>query len=364
VSRSFEPKGVLITGNLGYVGPSVVERLRLTRPNALLIGFDAGYFAHCLTGATAPPERHLDRQYFGDLRAFPAELLSEVDAIVHLAAISNDPIGNAFENVTYAVNCRATSALAARAREAGVRSFVFASSCSVYGFAEDAPRTEASPPAPITAYARSKVQAESDLRALAADDFCVTSLRFGTACGMSDRLRLDLVLNDFVAAAVASGRITLLSDGSAWRPLIHVRDMARAIDWALRRTPESGGPFLAVNAGRDEWNYRVRDLAEAVADVVRGAEISIKGGAQADRRSYRVSFDLFRRLALDYQPQIELNDAVRELRDGLARMNFADENFRGSQLMRLKVIECHQRRGLLSDRLEWIAPNGARSSLL
>ena len=258
------------------------------------------------------------------MRRFPAEALAGVDAVVHLAAISNDPIGNAFEDVTYAINHRSTVEVARLAREAGARAFVFASSCSVYGSAEDGMRSEGSELGPLTAYARSKVMSEHDLEALADDGFAVTCLRFATACGWSDRLRLDLVLNDFVAGAIASRRISILSDGTPWRPLIHVRDMARAIDWAVDREPADGGAFLAVNAGRDDWNHQVRDLAEAVARAVPGVDVTVNPDAPPDKRSYRVSFARFRDLAPDHQPAVDLEEAIAELRDGLEGIGFAD----------------------------------------
>ena len=185
---------VLVTGNLGYVGPHVVARLRANRPNAALVGLDAGYFAHCVTGSLPAPESWVDAQYLTDVRSVRSEFLSGIDSIVHLAAISNDPVGKAFEEATSAVNHRATIELARQARDSGVRSFVFASSCSVYGVASDRPRTEDSPVDARTAYSQSKLAAERDLSSLADEDFVVTCLRFATACGMSDRLRLDLVL--------------------------------------------------------------------------------------------------------------------------------------------------------------------------
>ena len=345
---------ILITGNLGYVGPGLVEHLRTVQPDATLLGYDTGFFAHCLTAPGSLPERRLNAQHFGDVRALPLDLLAGIDAVVHLAAVSNDPIGNRYEDITDAINHRATVEVARLAREAGVRSFVFASSCSVYGAAEDGtPRDESSEVAPLTAYARSKIDSELDLRSLADDDFTVTCLRFATACGMSDRLRLDLVLNDFVAGAMSSGRISVLSDGTPWRPLIHVRDMARAAEWAVGRTPADGGAFLAVNAGRDDWNHQVRDLAAAVADAVPGTDVSIRTDAPADPRSYRVSFARFRELAPDHQPRYDLEQAVRDLTDGLSRMGFRDPDFRTSPLMRLHVLEGLRDGGMLTESLEW-----------
>jgi nucleoside-diphosphate-sugar epimerase len=345
---------ILITGNMGYVGPVVVAGLRAGRPDAELVGLDAGYYARCLTGAQALPERLLDVQHFADVRALPAGALDGVDAVVHLAAISNDPIGNRYEDVTYAINHSASVEVARQAKQAGARAFVFASSCSVYGSADDAPRTESSPLGPLTAYARSKVMAEEELHPLADDDFTVTCLRFATACGWSDRLRLDLVLNDFVAGALASRNISILSDGTPWRPLIHVRDMARAIDWAVDRPQADGGAALSVNVGSNEWNVQVRGLADAVARVVPGVDVSVNPDAQPDKRSYRVDFSRYRELAPDHQPRVGLEEAVIELAEGLRKMGFDDAGFRDSDLMRLRVLEDLRERGLLDGELRWI----------
>jgi nucleoside-diphosphate-sugar epimerase len=222
----------------------------------------------------------------------------------------------------------------------------------VYGAAGEAARTEESPVAPLTAYARSKVLAEQDLRQLAAPGFRVTSLRFATACGMSDRLRLDLVLNDFVAAALSEKTIRILSDGTPWRPLIHVRDMARAIEWAIGRDG-AAGDFLVVNAGADEWNYQVRELAAVVAKVISGVEIWVNPEAVPDRRSYRVSFERFRQLAPGHLPAYDLVSTVAELADGLRRLRFSDAEFRSSAFIRLNVLAALRAEGLLDEELLW-----------
>ena len=344
---------ILITGNMGYIGPSVVRQLRASYPGAQLIGLDMGYFANCLTNAEILPECMLDLQIFSDVRHISQDILKDVNAVVCLSAISNDPMGNTFEEVTRDINYVASIDLANKAKASGVGTFVYAASCSMYGYAEDGAKTESSTLNPLTAYARSKVQTEKDLEKIADRDFKVTSLRFSTACGMSDRLRLDLVLNDFVAGAVASKKITILSDGTPWRPLINIKDMARAIDWAISRKPSEGGEFLAVNIGCDEWNYQVRDLAKAVAEVIPDVEISMNKDAQPDKRSYRVSFDLFKRLAPQHQPQVDLITAIKELKEGLESMLFHDENFRNSQFMRLKVLTYLRSRNLLNEKLEW-----------
>jgi nucleoside-diphosphate-sugar epimerase len=346
---------ILITGNMGYVGPPVVRQLRDSYPHARLLGLDMGYFA----GSAAPrdilPELRLDRQYFADVRSFPEEILDGVDAIVHLAAISNDPMGNLYEAVTLEINHRASVALAAKAKQAGVKSFVFASSCSMYGSADESARSEEAALNPLTAYARSKAFTERDLRPLAGAGFAVTCLRFATACGLSERLRLDLVLNDFVAGAVAANHISILSDGTPWRPLIHVKDMARAFDWAVSRSPVTGGNFLAVNVGREQGNYQVRELAEAVARIIPGVTVQINAKAQPDKRSYRVNFDLFRALAPRHQPVYDLDASIAELKAGLEAMQFKDEHFRSSCFMRLVQLNYLREKGYLTENLQWSA---------
>lgn len=344
---------ILITGNMGYVGPSVVKQLRASYPDSVLAGLDIGYYGNCTTDSGALAERKLNIQYFTDVRRLAEEVLRGVDTVVHLAAISNDPIGNRFEEVTFDINYRASIDLARRARDAGVQSFIFASSCSMYGTADDSARTERSPLNPLTAYAKSKVYTERDLELLASSGFKVTSLRFSTACGWSDRLRLDLVLNDFVAGAVASGQITILSDGSPWRPLIDVKDMARAIDWAISRDKTSAADFLAVNVGSDQANYQVKDLAAAVALAIPGTRVSINKDAQPDKRSYRVNFDLYKKLAPAHQPVVGLNDSIQELKSGLESIGFRDTEFRNSKYMRLNILMELRNRGLLNDKLEW-----------
>lgn len=351
---------ILITGNMGYIGPCLTERLRSTRPGVKLCGLDMGYFAHCLTNADILPECRVDVQHCADVRKAPYDIFKDVDAIVHLAAISNDPMGNAYETVTEEINYKATLDLARKAKSAGVRSFVFASSCSMYGYAEGGPRVETSELNPLTAYAKSKVASEQGLQSLADEQFTVTSLRFGTACGMSERLRLDLVLNDFVASAVASKKITILSDGTPWRPLIAIRDMARAIDWAIDRSGTNGGNFVAVNVGTNNWNYQVKDLAMAVHAVIPGTEISVNKDAQPDKRSYRVDFDLYKKLAPEHQPVSTLTDVIDELRMGLEAMRFQNSDFRNSSFMRLKVLKSLQDKKLLSNQLEWTFPKKVR----
>ena len=343
---------ILITGNMGYVGPVLVRHLRRRFPDIHIIGVDSGLFAHCLTDAAVLPETMVDEQHFADVRDMPGAWLDGVDAVVHLAAVSNDPMGNKFEKVTDEINYQSSVRLAELSHKHGVKNYVFASSCSVYGAASGTPRKEGDDLNPLTAYARSKIGTENALRQMELAP-TVTCLRFATACGMSDRTRLDLVLNDFVAGALTAGKITVLSDGSPWRPLIDVRDMARAIEWAIARRPEHGGKFLVVNAGSDVWNYQVKELAQAVARAILGTEVSINTDAPPDKRSYRVDFSLFARLALDYVPQVTLEDSIAALRDGFKAMKFEDADFRNSHNMRLKVLEAHIASGRLNEKLRW-----------
>ncbi|SDB72914.1 NAD-dependent epimerase/dehydratase family protein [Belnapia rosea] len=342
----------LITGNMGYVGPAVVRHLRRRFPDAYLHGYDNAYFAHCLTNAAQLPERLLDRQSYGDVRSIDTSLLSGCDAVIHLAAISNDPMGNKFEAVTRQINQDASAALAQAAAKAGVRNFVFASSCSVYGVAAGGARTEEDPVNPVTAYAVSKIGTELALRHVEGD-MTITCLRFATACGMSDRLRLDLVLNDFAACALARGEISVLSDGTPWRPLIDVKDMALAIEWAATRSSDQGGRLLVVNAGSNDRNYQVKDLAAAVAAAVPGTSVSINTAAPADSRSYKVDFGRYAELAPEHQPRVTLAQSIEELVAGLKEMGFADASFRNSPLMRLQVLQNHIQQGRLSDDLAW-----------
>ena len=345
---------ILVIGNMGYVGPSVVKELRSSFPSGELVGIDTGFFSHLLTGSDRLPESFLSKQLFMDARNIPDEVFIGVDAVVYLAAVSNDPMGKKFEKATYDINYEACIDVAKKAKVHGVGKFVFASSCSVYGFAEEGARTEDSEVNPLTAYAKSKVMAEEVLVSLSEKVFEVTCLRFATACGMSDRLRLDLVLNDFVAGAITSNRINILSDGSPLRPLIHVRDMARAINWAISRSKQEGGDSLVVNVGSNDWNYQVRELAEAVAQHCVGTSVTINKDALPDRRSYRVNFDLFNSLAPDYQPQFSLEDTIEDIKRGLVSMSFDDPLYHKSSLIRLNVLEEMIARKRISNELHWI----------
>jgi nucleoside-diphosphate-sugar epimerase len=340
---------VLIIGNLGYIGPVAVKYLKENNPGISISGYDIGYFLQNTTNNVLIGDTLLTSQYFGDVRKFDETILKGFDSVIYLAAISNDPMGNVYEKPTLDINYHAAIDIAKKAKNNGVKSFVFASSCSVYGFADSAPRTEQSEVNPLTAYAKSKVFAEKDLAPLADKNFTITCLRFATACGFSDRLRLDLVLNDFVASAIVDKKITILSDGTPWRPLIHVKDMSRAMDWAIKRN--TGDHFLVINTGSNKWNYQVKELAEGVQKLFNGIEISINLNAQPDKRSYKVSFDLYEKMAPNHQPVIDLTTAVEGLKSGLESFHFNDREFRQSNLIRLKTIQKLINEGYINEEL-------------
>ena len=344
---------ILITGNTGYVGSRLVPFLRSSDTSINIIGYDIGYFAKQLTGTKVPPEAALTEQIFGDIRCLNSELFHGIDAVVHLAAISNDPMGQEFSSVTKLINEDAAVATAKMAAESGVKNFVFASSCSVYGTAGKEPRKEDDRTDPLTAYAKSKIGVETALENADLGDMVFTSLRFSTACGMSDRMRLDLVLNDFVASAFLFNRIDILSDGTPWRPLIDVEDMSRAIYWAIMRKTENGGRKLIVNCGSDSNNIQIKDLAQLVLEKFPNSELSINEEAQPDKRSYKVDFSKFKNLAPKFQPKISLEESIHKILKGLEAMEFTDRNFRNSDLIRLNVLRSHMNNGKLSQDLRW-----------
>jgi len=344
---------ILVTGNTGYIGPVLGEKLKQKYNDLKLIGFDTGFFAHCLTGVNVSPELNYDVQYYGDIRKLDKNVFHGVDIVIHLAAISNDPMGNNFASVTEEINSKASENVAKIAKRAGVRKFIFASSCSMYGTADSEAKKESDSLNPLTAYAKSKVYMEQVIEKLSDNKFQGTCLRYSTACGMTPRLRLDLVLNDFVASALTTGRIEILSDGTPWRPLIDVQDMVRAIQWAVERDDDQGGNFVAVNVGRNEWNYQVVDVANRVSQRIPNTKIDINTEAAPDKRSYRVDFSLYESLAPNYLPQVDLDQSIDELAEGLKRMNFKDQNFRVSEMMRLKVLQNLQDKRLLDKNLYW-----------
>lgn len=330
---------ILITGNLGYVGSELVKYLKNNYSNYYIIGFDSAFFAHCITSEGPIPEVYVDKQYFGDVRSFPEEILSNVNVVINLAAISNDPMGNKFSDITKEINFQSAIRIAELSVKHHVNHYVYASSCSIYGAADGFAKIESDQLNPLTSYAKSKADSEFYLEKLRKNGLKVTALRFSTACGMSDRLRLDLVLNDFVASAVLNKRIEILSDGSPWRPLINVFDMCRAIDWASNRNQDE--EFLKINIGSNNWNYQVKDLANAVKEIIPSVEININENAQPDKRSYKVDFSLFFKLAPEFTPIKTLDETINELKVGIEKYASNLGNFRNSNLIRFNVLNSY-----------------------
>ncbi|HLZ70240.1 MAG TPA: SDR family oxidoreductase [Dehalococcoidia bacterium] len=321
---------VLVTGNLGYIGPAMVSALLAAGHDVR--GLDSGLFVEgrLEEGPAAPT---LER----DLRDVQPGDLAGIEAIVHLANLSNDPLGQLDPKLTHAVNVDATVRLARLAREAGVRRFLNSSSCSVYGAAEEDWVDETSEPRPVTDYGISKIRAEAQLAALANDAFCVASFRNATAFGYSPSLRTDLVVNDLVTGALLNGQIRLNSDGSAWRPLVHIGDIAQAFTLALA-APAARLNRAIVNVGADEQNYQIIDVARAIAELTPGARLSRAEGAGPDKRSYRVRFGRIRELLPGFACAFDLRRGVQDLVANLQRVGFrsADGCVRLAQLQRLR----------------------------
>jgi len=324
---------VVVTGNLGYVGTAMTPML--SERDFEVWGLDTGYYRDCLLG---PIERTgVTHQIQKDLRDITVADLEGADAIVHLGALSNDPTGELNPKLTDDINLKASLKLAALAKQAGIHRFVFASSCSIYGSSGVAPLDENSSMNPLTAYARSKVETERALAAMADEEFSPTFLRNGTAYGYSPRLRVDLVVNNLVAWAVTTGKVTLMSDGRAWRPLVHIQDMSRAVIAALS-VPRERVHGQAFNIGREQDNWQIRDIAEAVARVVPASVVTFAEGVSADARNYNVSFAKVREQLPEFEPQWSVDQGIVELYDAFQRFELDYARFDGREFTRLKQL--------------------------
>lgn len=322
---------VLVTGHHGYIGSVLAPFLADAGHD--VVGLDAELYRGCDFGAdiNAVPSR------VADVRDVTPMDLAGFDAIVHLAALSNDPVGDLDPSLTESINRDATLRIARAAREAGVRRFVFASSCSMYGASgTDNALGEEAPLRPQTPYAESKVRSEEGLFALTGPDFAPVSMRNATVFGASPRLRLDIVLNNLCAWAHTTGRIRLLSDGMAWRPLVHVQDVARAA-LTLLEAPEEQVGGEAFNVGTEEQNYLVRELAEVVSSVT-GCTIELAQGSEADQRSYRVDFSKLMRTFPDLALQWDAERGARELIDAYRRVDLTWDDFEGDRYVRLRRL--------------------------
>jgi nucleoside-diphosphate-sugar epimerase len=337
---------VLVTGSAGYIG--IVVAPMLAEEGFDVVGLDSDFYRGCVFGRE-DVRLPLVRK---DIRDLAARDLEGFDAVAHFAALSNDPLGDLNPALTDEINHRATVRLAELARAAGVSRFLFSSSCSMYGAAGDAVLDEDAPFNPVTPYAESKVLAERSLVRLATDEFSPVYLRNTTAYGLSSRMRFDLVLNNLTAWAVASGRVRIKSDGTPWRPLVHIEDIGRAFIAALR-APREVIHNRAFNVGIDEENFQVRELAAIVKETVPGCDIDFAEGGGPDQRSYRVDFGRIRRELPDFQPRWTARAGARQLYDALVEAKVTVEEFEGPRYRRIDSITSLLASGRIDATLRW-----------
>jgi nucleoside-diphosphate-sugar epimerase len=322
---------VFVTGHRGYIGPHLVDVLK--QEGHTVIGCDLKLFDGCEWEPLANPDHELVK----DVRKVEARDLDGCDCIMHLAAISNDPMGELDTQLTLGVNRDGSVRLAEVARSVGVPRFLFAGSCAIYGKGEKLDLDEDDPLNPLTAYARSKIEAELSLSRLADESFSPVYLRNATAYGHSPMLRLDLVVNNLLGSALAYGEIRIQSDGSPWRPLIHCRDIARAFA-ALARAPRQGVHNRAINIGANSENYQVRDVGDQVQRLIPSARIVYTGEVGADPRNYRVKFDRLTALLPGFKLQYNLATGMEELYGKMLTHGFGKQDFEGDRFVRLRAV--------------------------
>src|SRR5438045_5787919 len=343
---------VLITGHNGYIGSVLAPMVKAAGHD--VVGLDTFLFEGGTFGNYGP---QIDAMRM-DLRDVQASDLRGFDAVMHLAALSNDPVGDLNPQVTYDINHLGSVRLAQLAREAGVERLIFASSCSLYGVAGDAMLDESAAMNPITAYGVSKVLFERDVAKLADDRFSPTFLRNATAYGVSPRLRADVVVNNLVGIAFTTGEVLIQSDGTPWRPLVHIEDIARAF-LAVLHAPKELVHNQAFNVGRSEENYRVRDLGTLVEQVVPGSKVRYAEGGGPDPRCYRVDCGKLARTLPEYRPQWTVRRGMEQLRDAFQRYGLTREELLGDRYFRIKRIRALQAEGVLDETLRWIPRESA-----
>jgi len=337
---------VVVTGHQGYIGAVMVPLLQGAGHE--VVGLDIGWFEGCTLGEEPPPvpTRRVDiREAEGvDLEGF--------DAVIHLAALSNDPLGDLNPEITYDINHRASLALAKLAKRAGVRRFLYSSSCSLYGAAGDQVLDETAAFNPVTPYGESKIRAELDIGALADDDFSPTFMRNATAYGVSPRLRADIVVNNLVGYACTSGEVLIKSDGTPWRPLVHIEDISRAF-LAVLEVPRERVHGQAFNVGRPGENYQIRQIADMVEAVVPNSRVTYAEGASPDTRNYRVDFSKISSCLQEFQPRWTVREGIEELFRAYREHGLTLEEFLSARYLRLKRIGELQAEGRLDADLRW-----------
>jgi nucleoside-diphosphate-sugar epimerase len=337
---------VLITGHRGYIGSVMVPHL--LEEGYDVVGMDAGYFDDCTLVAAREDVPVIDK----DIRdVLPADLRS-LYGVIHLAALSNDPIGNLDAGWTEQINYRASVRLAEMARDADVRRFLFSSSCIMYGMSVEGLATEESPLDPQTEYARSKVRSERRISALASDSFSPTFLRNGTVYGLSPRMRFDTVFNSLIGAALTSGRVTVLSDGKPWRPVVHVQDVSRAFQ-AVLEAPLDTIHDQAFNTGAEALNHRVIDLAEIAVRTVPGADLEVLAQPDADQRTYRTDFGKFARTFPGFEFRWDPSAGAVEVYEAFKGVGLTAEDFKSPRFTRLKWLRHLLDSGRLDGELRW-----------